>query len=414
MNIAVYSHYFTPEIGAPSARIYDLARQWLVKDHQVQVITCFPNHPTGQIYPGYRRQRYMHETVDEIDVHRHWTYITPNKGIAKKTLGHISYLPGALLFSNRHIAKPDVAIGTSPTFFAAMAAIAAGIQHKIPFVMEVRDLWPASFEDLGVLTNRQLLSLLEMLEMFLYRRATRIVTVTEEFRRNLIDRGIQPEKVVTIYNGADVDYWQPQDPSEELRRKLGLEGCFVVLYIGAHGISQALSTILASANQLYDHPDIHFLFVGEGAEKELLVRQAQERNMPNVHFHDPVSKHEVQQFYALADVCLVPLRDIPLFKTFIPSKMFEIMAMGRPIVASLAGESAAILNRSGGALVVEPENADEITQAIIQLYQHPEQRQQMGEQARQFVIDNFARSALAAKYLDVLNDAKQAYGQRNL
>ncbi|PDV99969.1 glycosyltransferase family 4 protein [Candidatus Chloroploca asiatica] len=409
MNIAVYSHYFAPEIGAPSARIYDLAQQWLEKNHQVQVITCFPNHPTGQVYPGYKLQRYMYEILDRIEVHRHWTYITPNKGIAKKTLGHISYLPATLLYSNPHISRPDVAIGTSPTFFAAMAAIATGIQRKIPFVMEVRDLWPASFEDLGILTNRQMLALLETLELWMYRRATRIVTVTNEFRNNLIARGVPADKIVTVYNGADIQYWQPQPSPEDLRKKLGLQGKFIVLYIGAHGISQALTTILTSAAQLQPHPEIQFLFVGEGAEKDLLMQRAQEQNLSNVHFHDPVTKLEVQQFYALADICLVPLRDIPLFKFFIPSKMFEIMAMGRPIVASVAGEAATILNRSEGAIVVNPEDADAIARSVLQLYQHQAQRYKMGEQARAFVVNHFSRSLLADQYLEVLHEARQVY-----
>ena len=409
MNIAYYSHYFAPEIGAPSARIYDLARQWLALGHRVQVVTCFPNHPVGKMYPGYRSRAYMQEKLDGIDVHRHWTYVTPNEGFIKKALGHVSYLPSALLLSTRHLEKPDVAIGTSPTFFAAMAAAGAAARRRIPFIMEVRDLWPAVMVELGVLRNPYLIRALERLELSLYRRATRVVTVTESFRRSLIERGIPEAKVFTIPNGADVEFWQPTEPAVELRRRLGLEDRFVVLYIGAHGISHALNRLLESAEQLQEQTRIHFLFVGEGAEKERLVRQAQGAGLKNVQFLDPVAKDRVREFYALADVCLVPLRDIPLFDTFIPSKMFEIMAMAKPIVGSLRGEAADILRRSGGGVVVEPEDSRAVAQAILHLYHQPGQAQAMGVAGRRFVVEHYSRRSLAARYMTVMEEAVREY-----
>jgi glycosyltransferase involved in cell wall biosynthesis len=414
MNIAYYSHYFAPEIGAPSARIYDLSRQWLSFGHQVQVVTCFPNHPVGKMYPGYTSRSYMRETLDGIDVHRHWTYVTPNEGFIKKTLGHVSYLPSALLLSTRRLEKPDVVIGTSPTFFAAMAARNAGARYRIPFIMEVRDLWPAVMVELGVLRNPYLIRALERLELSLYERATRVVTVTESFRRNLIERRVPEMKVFTIPNGADVDFWQPIEPPLELRRRLGLEDRFVVLYIGAHGISHALSRMLESAERLREQTQIRFLFVGEGAEKERLVRQAREAGLKNVQFLDPVPKESVREFYALADVCLVPLRDIPLFDTFIPSKMFEIMAMAKPIVASLRGEAADILRRSGGAKVVEPEDSRAVAEAIVHLSQRPCEAREMGLAGRRFVVENYSRRSLAARYMALMEEAVREYRGRRV
>lgn len=409
MNIAYYSHYFTPEIGAPSARLYDFSQQWLRMGHAIQVVTCFPNHPTGQLYPGYKLDTYQYEDLDGIDVHRHWTYITPNKGFLKKSLGHISYLPSSLLFSNPHIPKLDVAIGTSPTFFAAMAAAAIARQRHIPFIMEVRDLWPAVFVELGVLQNPRIIAWLEKLEIALYREATRIVTVTEAFRKNIIERGIAAEKVVTVQNGADIEFWKPQRPSSNLQTELNLSKRFIVLYIGTHGISQALTSIVESAKQLRQYPQIQFLFVGEGAEKEQLVSLANNYQLDNINFLDPVSKDKVRAFYMLADVCLVPLRDIPLFETFIPSKMFEMMAMERPIVASVRGESAEILQESGCALVVAPENSAAIAQAILTLYYNQEQARQMGKQGRTFVINHYSRRAMSTAYIEILQNAIQAY-----
>lgn len=409
MNITLYTHYFHPEIGAPSARMYDLSRQWINRGHSVQAVTCFPNHPGGKIYPGYAKNKYYHEIIDRIHVHRHWTYITPNEGVLKKALGHISYLPSALLISNRNIDKPDIVVGTSPTLFAAQAASITGSRKRIPFIMEVRDLWPAIFVELGIITNKYLIRALERWEMRLYRKAAAIVTVTEAFRKNIIDRGIPSEKVFTIPNGADVDYWSPVEDTNELRNKLNVKDKFVVLYIGAHGISHALRKIIDSAEKLKDNENIQFLFVGDGAEKKQLMEYANSKSLGNIRFHEPVDKNTVKKFYSLADVCLVPLRNISLFNTFIPSKMFEIMAMEKPIIGSVRGESADILDKSNAALVVEPENCTEIAKAVRYLYENKSIGEEMGKNGREYVTNHYSRSALAERYMTVLTEAQKRY-----
>jgi glycosyltransferase involved in cell wall biosynthesis len=401
MNITVCSHYFVPEIGAPSARIYDLAREWIAAGHSVQVVTCFPNHPHGTIYPPYRQSAFLRETIDGIGVVRLWSYVTPNRGVIKRTLGHLSFMASAMLLSRRKSGPADVVIGTSPTLFAAVAAARMAKRRGVPFVMEVRDLWPASFSELGVLRNRTLLGILERLELSLYRRAAGVVTVTEAFRQNLIARGVPPEKVCTIPNGADLAFWQPRlaDP-QRWRRQLGLgDGRFVVLYIGAHGISQRLSTVLRAAARLRGDRSIVFVLVGEGAEKAMLIEEAKAAALDNVVFVEPTDKAGVRDFYAAADVCLVPLRDIPLFSTFIPSKMFEVMAMGRPIVASVRGESAEILERSGGALVVPPEDDAAIAEAIVKVR---DGKGPDGARGRAFVEASYSRVHLAARYAEFL------------
>jgi len=414
MKITIYSHYFVPEIGAPSARFYDLSQNWLRKGHHVQGVTCLPNHPAGKLYKGYRKRWYMYEIYDGINVHRHWTYITPNEGLIKKTIGHISYFPGALLISNRKVEVPDVTIGTSPTFFAASAAARSAKRFKVPFVMDVRDLWPAIFVELGIIKNKNLIKILEHWEMSLYRRSARIVTVTESFRKKLIERGIDEKKITTIPNGADVHYWKPENPSEELKKKLVINEKFIVLYIGAHGISHALSKIVDTAELMKHNENIEFIFVGDGAEKRKIVNLAKIKELNNIRFLDPVDKKHVKDFYMIADVCLVPLRNIPLFDTFIPSKMFEIMAMGRPIIGSVRGETATILKRSGGAIVVEPENCKQIAESILKLYNNPGERIEMGKRGRAFVEGHYSREYLSEKYADVLQDAINGYKRGNV
>jgi glycosyltransferase involved in cell wall biosynthesis len=391
MDIAVYSHYFTPEIGAPSARIHDLSREWVRAGHSVHVVTCFPNHPTGHVYPGYHAGRYAHEHLDGIDVHRLWSYVTPNRGIIKRTLGHVSFLASSLTIPATKIGNADVVIGSSPTLFAALAAERAATRRGVPFVMEVRDLWPALFADLGILRNKHLLGILEQLELWLYRRASGIITVTDSFRENLIARGVPAGKILTVPNGADVDFWQASLAKPKLGDK------FTVLYIGAHGISQGLSAVIDAAELLRDLPDVEVVFVGEGADKPALVARVRERGVTNVRFLDPVDKEGVRDWYGAADVCLVPLRDVPLFSTFIPSKMFEILAMGTPIVASMRGEAADILSRSGAAIVVPPEDSAAIANAIRQVRARAD-RAELGGRGPRFIEDHYSRRALATQY----------------
>lgn len=411
MRIAVYSHYYRPEIGAPSARIGDLASAWLPGGHDVHVATCFPNHPNGLLYPGYQGGWYRRERIDGVEVHRSWSYITPNKGILRKTLGHASLWASSRLTSTRRMPRPDCVIGTSPTFFAAMAARACARRHRVPFVMEVRDLWPAIFVDLGVIRNRTIIRLLERWELSLYRSAARIVTVTESFRDHLIARGVAPDKVVTITNGADTDYWRP-DPegAARLRSELGLGDAFVVLYVGAHGISQGLAAHLRAAARLAGDPRVQFVFVGEGADKPKLTAEAQRQGFGNVRFLDPVDKARVRAFYSLGDLCLVPLRDVPLFDTFIPSKMFEIMSAGRPVLGSVRGEAARILERSGAARVVPPEDDAALARAIGELAAQPVELAEMSRRGRAYVEAHYSRRELARRYLEVLDAARADAG----
>jgi len=415
MNICWFSHYFMPEIGAPSARLNDLSKCWITDGHRVQINTCFPNHPTGQLYPGYISSRYMCEKLDKIQVHRHWTYIAPNSGILKKTIGHLSLWASSTYWNKKYIQQqhPDVIIGTSPTPFAAWSGALAAKRLQRPFIMEVRDLWPEIFMELGILKNPFIIKLLEIYIDYLYRNADAIVTVTESFRRAIIDRGFNPEKITTIPNGADTDFWDVNHAKTAvcLKKDLGLNNKFIVLYIGAHGISHALARILDSAAMLKAEKKIHFLFVGDGAEKNRLIKKAGRNGMTNVTFLDPTDKNGVRDFYAMADICLVPLRNIPLFETFIPSKMFEIMSMQRPIVASVAGEAAEILKKSKGAIVVPPENSKQICNSILTLYQNFNSRKQMGENGRKFVTSKYTRNFLSKQYLLVL---KQAMKRRRL
>lgn len=404
MRIAYVCQYFPPEIGAPSARVSELSEAWTEMGHDVTVVTGLPNHPTGRIPDEYKGVVFKRERRGRIDVWRNWLYATPNEGIVKKTMSHVSFMLSSAVLSTPRLSNVDVIIVSSPTFFSVLSAWFMSRVRRVPFVFEVRDLWPGIFIELGVLKNKALIGVLEAIEMFLYRAAARVVVVTDSFAVNLRERGVPAAKLATITNGVDTAFFAQADGRDDLRRQHGLEGRCVVLYIGAHGISHALSRLLDAAEATRDDQEIRWVFVGEGAEKARLVSRAAERGLTNVQFVEGQPKALMPAWYAACDVALVPLRNIPLFETFIPSKMFEIMASARPIVGSVRGEARGILDRSGAAITVDPEDAEAIAAGVRRLRADPDLRARMGSAGRAFVAAHYERRELARRYAALLED----------
>ncbi len=403
MKINLICQYYPPEIGAPQARLSEMANEWVKEGHQVTVLTGFPNHPTGIVPPEYRGKIFMEEADNCIRIWRHWLYATPNEGFFKKTFAHLSFMMTILFFSLFRGERPDVLIVSSPNFFSVISTYVISRIRRVPYIFEVRDLWPGIFIELGVLKNRYLIRLLEMIEIFLYRKAAAVVPVTKGFAEDMIRRGILPGRIQVITNGVALDAYQPGPKDGNLRRKIDIsEDKFVILYIGAHGISHGLPKIIEAAESLKNVKDVHFLFVGEGAVKSKLVELARSKRLQNVTFLPGQPREKVVHFYRLADVCLVPLRNVPGLSTFIPSKMFEIMGCGKPIIAGLQGEAAEIMNRSGGALVISPENSEKLVSAIKVLKGDPEMRQRMGQAGRIFAENHYDRKKLAQEYLTLL------------
>lgn len=403
MKIVVICHYFPPEIGAPSARLYEMSKRWVELGNEVHVVTCFPNHPTGIIPDEYKGLKYKLENMDGIHVHRNYVYATPNKGFIKKTLGHISFMFSSVFFSMKKIDKPDVIITSSPTFFSIFSGYWYSLRKKADFVLEIRDLWPAAMIELGVMKEGFITKVLEKMELFFYRKSKKLIMVTQSFKDNVVNRGISGDKVHVITNGVNKDLFYRKEKNQELMNKYNLQDKFVISYVGAHGISQNLSTILEVAKKLRIYKNIEFVFVGEGAEKDKLKQIVREEELNNVQFIDAQPKEAIPEFYNASDLCLIPLKNIELFKTFIPSKMFEIMACGVPIVASLEGEAAQILEDSKAALVVQPDNPDEIAAAIEELINDKEKYSQMKANGPEFVEKNYSRNKLAERYLELIN-----------
>jgi glycosyltransferase involved in cell wall biosynthesis len=404
-RILIVSHYFPPEAGAPQARLSALAAAWAVGGDNVTVLTGMPNHPTGVLPPEYRNAIRRREYRDGYRVVRTWLYATPNEGTARKTLSHLSFMITSVLLGSWACGRADTVVVSSPTFFSIGSAWLLARLKRARLVIEVRDLWPAIFVELGVLTNRRVIRLLERLELAAYAAADQVVVVSDGFRQNLIERGVPAAKVHTVRNGVALDRFGSGEPDSLARRtaraRLGARpGDCLVLYAGTHGISHALSRVADAAALLAGKP-VHVAFVGDGSDKARLQRRVAELGLRNVTLAPAVPPDEVPGLLAAADICLVPLRDVPLFATFIPSKMFEYLAAGKPVIGSVTGEPAQIL-REAGAVVVPPEDSQALAGAITSLATDPGRRAAMGQRGRAYVEKFFDRAELARQYRKIL------------
>jgi glycosyltransferase involved in cell wall biosynthesis len=365
------------------------------------VITCAPNHPRGKVYSGYRNRLFQRESKDGIDVVRVWTYVTANEGFLKRTLNYVSFMVSSILAAP-FVGRADVVITTSPQFFNGLAGYFASGLKRAPWVLEIRDLWPESILAVGAIKNRLLISLLEWLEMFAYREADAIVPVTDAFKRYMVGKGIPETKITVIKNGVDLNFYQASEGADQLRRELGLEGKFVAAYFGTHGMAHHLETILEAAQILRSSTDIAFLMVGDGAERARLKSMRDELGLANVHMLEQQPKEKMPLLWELCDTSLVLLRKSELFKTVIPSKIFESMGMRRPIVLGVQGESAEIIEAAGAGFCIEPENAAELAERLLMLQRQPGIGLKMGESGHAYVAEHFDRKRLAQRFENLL------------
>ncbi len=403
MRILFFCQYFPPEVGAPAARTFEHARHWVRLGHEVTVVCAKPNYPTGVIPGPYRGGLTHRETMEGIDVLRCWIFATPNAGVIRRSLSFFTFMLSATFFgcfATRR--RYDVVVATSPQLLCGLAGYLVARVKRRPFVLEVRDLWPRQIIDLGSLRNPLLIGLLRRLERFLYRHARAVIAVADASRDQIIAGGVPSEKVRTITNGIDEDFFTPHDRMTSVRTDHGWGKELVVMYIGTHGLSQGLRTVLDAAALLQHREDLRFVLVGSGAERRKLLRYAEELDLRRVTFLPPQPKEAMPHFYATADICLVPLRKLNVFLLNIPSKMFEIMACGRPIILGVAGQAKQLLEEAGAGIAVEPEDPAALAKAIEALANDPERRERHGKRAREHVVAHYSRRRKAEDYLACL------------
>ncbi len=404
MHILFLSDNFPPEVNAPASRTFEHCREWVKAGHQVTIITCAPNFPQGKVYKGYCNRIWQTEMMDGIRVVRVWSYITANEGIFKRILDYSSYMVSAILASP-FVRGPDLVVATSPLLFTACAGYVVSRMKHIPFVFELRDMWPESIKAVGAMKDSLIIRFLERLEMFLYHRAAKIVSVTDSFKRILTKRGIDPTKIEVVTNGVDLSRFQPRPRDVELEARFDLEGKFVAGYLGTHGMAHALETVLEAAAKSREmaEDNLRFILLGDGARKTALIEKAQDMGLDNVIFIDSVPKEEVARYWSILDVSIIHLKKTDLFKTVVPSKLFESMGMGIPVLHGVAGESAEIVQEENVGIVFEPENEHKLCESLFQL----KKNQVLYEKLRSNCLraaQKYERQKLARRMLQILEE----------
>ena len=396
MRILFLTHYFPPEVNAPASRTHEHCRVWVERGHDVTVLTCVPNHPAGKVYPGYRNRLWQTEMISGVRVQRVLTLLAPNQGVMRRSLSYLFFMVMAIVRAP-FLPRADVVVSTSPQFFCGLAGYFVSRLKRAPWVLEIRDLWPESIVSVGAMSASPATRFLEWLEGFAYRRADRIVSVTDSFVERIAAKCGRRDKVVVIKNGVDLDYFRWQE-SSTLARELGLEGRFVAAYIGTHGMAHGLSTILHAAQRLRDRPDIVFLMVGDGADRARLLAEKEKLGLDNVLIVGQLPKSRMPEIWALSAVSLILLRNQPLFETVLPSKMFEAMGASRPIILGVRGESQQLLEASAAGICIEPENAQQLADAVSTLAGERSRGQALGLAGRRYVEQYFDRRKLAGRF----------------
>jgi len=411
MKLLFFSHYYPPEGNAPASRVHALCRRWVAAGHEVTVVTCAPNVPNGVVYPGYRNAWRNEEQVEGVRVVRCWTYVAANQGTLRRIASYVSYMLSAL-WQALFFPRPDVVLATSPQFFCGWAGVWAARFHRRPLVLEIRDLWPESIQAVGAFggaspdrVQRVLIRALCWLERRMYRGAERIVTVGEGYKQALLERGVAPERIDVVPNGVETELFQPRAADPALRAEAGAgERDFLVAYVGTVGMAHGLDVVLRAAHiaRARGLDRLRFALVGDGAELETLRAKLHADDPGNVRLLGRRSKFEMPAWLASADACLVHLKATETFRAVLPSKIFEALAMERPILLGVRGQAEWVLRSCGGGLCFEPEDAGALVECATDLMARADRGASFGRDGRASVLARYHFDDLAGRYLQRL------------
>lgn len=405
MRILFITQYFPPEIGAPQSRISDLALRLSDAGDSVTILTAFPNYPEGRVAGAYRRKLRMIDHWCGLRVVRTWIYATPGKGFVARLCNYFSFVLSSIVLGTGALGDQDVVIVESPPLFLGLAGLAISRMKRARMVFNVSDLWPESAVALGVIRNRALIRFAGRLERFIYQRSHLISGQTRGIISSIGAR-MPLKPVYLLTNGVAVERFQRAGDRIRkdvlLRLEPALRGKLIVGYAGLHGLAQGLETVLGAARLLGNRNDIAFLLVGDGVEKPQLTRIAGELNLKNVFFLESQPRERMPDILAGFDAALIPLKRLDLFKGALPSKMFEGMAAGLPLLVMIDGEARALMETAEAGVYVEPENPQALAEAVVRLAADPARARQVGENGRQFVVRHFDRAIIAKRFEQAL------------
>jgi len=403
MRILFISHYYHPEGNAPATRVYEMTRRFVEQGHDVTVITGVPNVPDGVVYDGYRNRWRQRERVAGVDVIRVWTWLAANAGTSKRIANYVSFMLTATL-AGLFVRRPDVVIATSPQFFCGWAGVLVSTLRRLPFVLEIRDLWPESILAVGAIMNPRIIRLLEWLELRMYAAASHVVTVGEGYRGKLRERGVPDARIDVIPNGVDLAVFEAREDDGRIRREFGLGDRFVCAYVGTIGMGCGLGVVLRAARRLREEgrDDLCFLLVGDGAIRSELEARASAEGLAQVVFTGRQPKSRMPEFLAAVDACLVHLTRTELFKTVLPSKIFEASAMRKPVVLGVEGFAAALVGDAGAGICIEPANEAELLDAVKKLASDASLVERLGSSGHERIALRYSYDALARDYAALL------------
>ncbi len=405
LNILFLTDNFPPERNVPAMRTWEHVSRWVKDGHRVTIITTAPNFPQGKPLAGYTNRWYMKEDMGGVTVIRVKSYIAANEGFLKRILDYVSFMvTGGIvaMFQKR----PDILITTSPQFFCAVAGWVVSRLRRLPWIFELRDLWPASIVAVGAMKEGIAIKTLYWMEMSMYRAADRVIAVTKGLKQDLVDRGIPSDKIVVVRNGADTNRFTPRPKDATFVEKFGLQGKFVVGYYGTIGMGAGVQTAVDAGRVLRDRgrDDIVIMLAGAGAEYDEVEKSIQEQGLTNVKLLPPFDQADMPAVWSLLDAAIVMMKDRPLFRATISSKTFEALAMGMPVIMSLpAGEATGLVDEYGFGINVLPENPEDMANAIQKLADDPALTKALGQKALEASRD-FSRERSAGLVMDVVQD----------
>lgn len=400
MHILLIHQAFVALDEPGGTRHYELARYLAERGHQVTVIASTVSYLTGRAESSATSEE-SSSSGGRVTVLRANTYPALHRSFVHRVFSFFSFMFSSFL-TGLKVRQVDLVWGTSPPIFQGVTAWLLARLKGVPFLFEVRDLWPAFAIEVGVLRNPLLIRLSQWLESFLYRRAERIMVNSPGFLDHVRQRGAK--QVFLLPNGADAQMFDPFASGLGFRQAHRLEGYFVALYAGAHGLSNDLGVVLQAARLLLERKDIAIVLLGDGKEKPALQAQAQQMGLTNVHFIPPAPKKEMAEALAAADACIAILKPVPLYATVYPNKVFDYMAAGRPVILAIDGVIRKVVEQADGGVFVAPGDAAALAEAILRLADDPQRSRQLGLNGRRYVEENFDRPALARRLANWLED----------
>lgn len=399
-SILFHTQYYPPEIGAPQARLSELARGFHERSFVVKILTALPNYPMGRLYDGYKGLR-IREQIDHIPVIRTWIYPTQKADLLPRLLSYFSFVFSSLFLGSWGTGRIDYLMTESPPLFLGISGYLISRLKRAKWIFNVSDLWPESVVRLGMLKPGLALNLARKLEAFCYQKAWLVTGQSRDILRDINER-FPGLRTYHLSNGVDVDLFSPEKFDKQVRMELSPDGKLVVFYGGLHGVAQGLDQVLEVASSL---EDVRFVLVGDGPEKQNLINLARSRGLRNVVFMDVVAKEKMPAYVASSDICMVPLcGTIP---GAVPSKIYEAMASARPVLLIAEGEAREIIENNGVGLVVSPGDVEGIKQALTSLLQNELLRREMGNKGRQLAVMDYSRQAISNDFYDqLMNDNK--------